>query len=144
MREPAGFPLPLTGVPVKPSVISCVLCEGVSEDARGMLTLERVFNAVNAPGFPATLRGFWLYATLTEGRGERAIGVRLTDAADLGAPPVFATTGLSVRFRGPLDVGEVLLNFQAVTFPRPGTYALELTCDGEPIFEWRVVARQVG
>ena len=126
-----------------PTVLAFILCDNVQHDARDKLYLLGLFSTFDAPAFPATLRDSWMYGALTDGRGEVALALRLTDAADLDAAPVFRTE-VPVRFRGPLDVAEVVLQFAALTFPAPGVYAWEVLCDGRVIYERRLVVRQVG
>ena len=89
------------------------------------------------------LRNSWLYLSLTGGRGEVTVTLRLVDAAEFNDAPV-VTAEVPVRFANPLAVPEPLLQFEAITFPKPGVYVWQVVCDGEVIYERRIVADQVG
>ena len=73
----------------------------------------------------------------------RALAAGPKPMADLDAAPVITST-VPVRFRGPLDVAEVVLQFAALHFPAPGTYAWEVVCDEKVMYERRLVAQTIG
>ena len=100
-----------------PRVASFIVCDRITEGAGRKLSPHGPFNALFLDSFPAVVRDTWLYCALTDGRGEGRVSLRLVDAAELDPAPVIATA-VPVTFRGPLDVAEVALSFEALRFPR--------------------------
>lgn len=103
------------------TVTSFILCDNVQSDAKNKLYLLGLFNSFDADTSPATVRETWMRCVLTNGRGEIALTIRLTDAHELDAVPVIQTQ-VPVKFRSPLDTPEVVLSFEALRFPQPGVY----------------------
>ena len=126
-----------------PRVASFLLCDRITEDAGHKLSLHGLFNALSLDSFPAVVRDTWLYCALSGGRGEVRVSLRLVDAADLDPAPVIATAA-PVTFRGPLDVAEVALSFEALRFPAPGVYAWQVLAGGELLDERRIGVTRAG
>lgn len=135
---------PWSGCPAMlPSVVAFLLCDSIQRDMLEKLSLCGLFNRINVAAFPVTVHNSCLYCALTGGRAEVSVTLRLVDAAEIDGEPVI-TTSVPVRFKSPLDVVEVVLQFAALTFPTPGTFAWQVECDGETVFTRRIIVDKNG
>jgi hypothetical protein len=103
-----------------------------------------VFSGFQAATYPAPMPRMVVYLALTDGRGSVPVTLRLVDAADDSAPPLFRFDTPPVPFASPLDVKELAIEVPAVTVPAPGLYRWQVLCAGEVIHERKLPARLVG
>jgi hypothetical protein len=124
--------------PAPPKVQALLLAEQAYQDvATRLFTLQRVYNEVFAPRFPATHGPFEVFLQLTDGYGPTPLTLRLVDADESG-PPLFEAT-LPLVFPDPLSVHDVRYRHSAVVFERPGMYRLQLWGCGQCLGECRLL-----
>lgn len=124
-------------VTVPPTVVALLTCAAIHQDDSRKAYLLGVFNGYIAPQFPATMPRFFVYLSLTDGRGPTPLVVQLVDGADDGTPPLWSFD-LTPKFAGPLDVKEAAIEVAPVTLSRPGLYRWQVLCAGEVIHERRL------
>ena len=107
-----------------------LVCDQVIQDAQtGKKSLIGVFHELKASRFPAVHPTLWIYANLTDARGEYSFEIRLLDVERNevlggGAPP-------PITIPGPLQVTELSAQLRNLKLPAPGTYEFQLVANGE-------------
>jgi hypothetical protein len=136
---------------VKPILQALILADRVYRDAAsGKHIIAGTFNRIlmvrNPPPQPdggAKIYGGlnpgspFAFISLTEVLGETKLTLRYVDLQDNNA--LFQGEA-TVNAASPLETVEIMLPLPMLPTPHPGTYALELLCDDEPIGAIRVVA----
>ncbi len=135
---------PARPIAAPPTVAALLTCAAIHQDDTRKAYLLGVFNGFQSAAYPATMPRLCLYLALTDGHGPTPLVVRLIDAADEFAPPLFAFDIPPVRFGSPLDVKEVAVEVPAVALPRPGLYRWQVLCGGEVLHERRLAAARIG
>ena len=79
----------------------------------------------------------WAYISLTEIHGTIPLELRYVDLADNS---VMLRVELPVKSNSPLDTVEVVVQLPVLPMPHPGTYALELLSNNEPLGAHRIAA----
>ncbi len=120
-----------------PDVLSMIVCDQIITDRMtGKQSLIGMFCRIHARGFPASHPQLCVYVTLTEGYGDTGLRIRIVDAND-ERPPIAEGKG-RVRFRDPRAIANLALQFQGLTFPKPGEYRVQLYSAGELLREARL------
>jgi hypothetical protein len=127
--------------PLFPKVLALVVADYTHTDPRtGANSLYNVFDGLAAPSFPVA-KALAVFLQLTNLRAPSSLRLRLIDA-DEERPPLlerdFALPALP-----PLHVQSVALN-DAVIFPAPGSYRLQLLAGDELLLERALDAKLVG
>ena len=119
----------------KPIGQAIVVCDQIITEAQtNKKSLIGTFNTIGAEAFPMRYLRLCVYAALTNGRGTIPAELRCVCTED--SKTVFACQG-SVQFRDPNQVVEIHFVLNGVPFAKPGVYAFELFCEGEPVLEKR-------
>jgi hypothetical protein len=79
----------------------------------------------------------WAYISLTEIHGTVPLELRYVDLSDNA---VMLRVELPVKSNSPLDTVEVVVQLPVLPMPHPGTYALELLSNEEPLGAHRITA----
>ena len=114
-----------TGQQPNPVVKAFLVCDMIVHDAQsGKKSLIGVFHELRADRFPAVHHALWIYANLTDGRGEYRFEIRLVDVArntvlGKGKPP-------PINIGGPLQTTELSAQLRNVQLPGEGTYEFQL------------------
>lgn len=125
-----------------PEVLSMILCDQIITDRlTGKQSLIGMFAKIHARAFPAAHPQLCVYVTLTEGRGETELTIRIADAND-ARPPIVEGRG-KVRFRDPRTIANLALQFHGLTFPEAGGYRVQLYSGSELLREARLELVQV-
>lgn len=82
----------------------------------------------------------WAYISLTEVRGSVPLELRYVDLSDNA---VMLRVELSVKSGSPLDTTEVTVPLPVLPTPHPGTYALELLSNDEPLGSHRITVAEM-
>ena len=82
----------------------------------------------------------WAYVSLTEIRGTVPLELRYVDLSD---NVVMLRVELSVKSNSPLDTMEVVVQLPVLPMPHPGTYALELLSNDEPLGSHRIIVAEM-
>ena len=127
--------------PARPLVLALVVCDGVWRDpSTGKHSLMGVFSGLSAAVFPVLHPGLAVYAALTEGYGAASVRVAVVDDA---GDRVIAEATVEVGFTDPRQVVELTVAMQALNFPDPGGYRIQLVADGHILLERRLAVRQI-
>ncbi len=115
-----------------PVVKAFLVCDQVIHDAQtGKKTLVGVFHELRADRFPAVHPVLWIYANLTDARGQYAFEIRFVDVErnkvlGNGTPP-------PIKIPGPLQTTELSAQLRNVQLPDAGTYEFQLLTNDELI-----------
>ncbi len=111
----------------EPMGLALVVCDTVIEDRQsGKKSLIGLFDRLHAPVFPCMHPGLSVLVTLTNVAGEMPCEVACRHSE--GGETAFAAKG-RMKFPDPGRVVELVFNFTAVRFPKPGRYELQLLVD---------------
>jgi hypothetical protein len=115
-----------------------ILADVVHQDGvTGKFSILGTYSAIGVLSFPWTHPYVAVYLSLTDGRGETPMRMRLIDAEE-ERPPVFESETV-LNFTDPTEVIELRFIHPAVVFPEPGEYRLQLFGAGEFLRECRVL-----
>lgn len=115
-----------------PVVKAFLICDQVIHDAQtGKKSLVGVFHELRADRFPAVHPVLWIYANLTDARGQYAFEIRFVDVErnkvlGNGTPP-------PIKIPGPLQTTELSAQLRNVQLPGAGTYEFQLLTNDELI-----------
>jgi hypothetical protein len=117
-------------MPVKPTLNSMLICDTAIMDAETRKrSLIGIFQNIRSVNFPCMHQLLYVYASLTDARGEYVFGLRLVDGAsdkelwNASLPPL--------QIADPLHVHEICVRIMRLTFPTPGRYEFQLHANGE-------------
>lgn len=123
LSEPAKKP--------EPSVLSINVCDTIIRDeVSKKVSLIGLFNTIRANTFPCTHPSMHVYVALTNGHGKYKVDVRFTNLKEGKA---LAGVAGDLDFKSPLQVVELNLCWQRLSFERAGEYEVEVLCDGSRI-----------
>jgi hypothetical protein len=111
-----------------------IVCGRVERVANSQdYSLTRVVHTLRAASLPGTLSEIWLFAQLSEGRGEVSFVVELWDCDSeperrVGGPWRRKPVSLG---QNPLAVHGLPFLVRNISFERPGRYEFRLFCGGE-------------
>ncbi|MCX7805297.1 MAG: hypothetical protein N3A38_08920 [Planctomycetota bacterium] len=124
----------------KPELLVMALCDmALQEAGTGKFSLIGTFNRLWAGQFPCVHPFMTVFASLTEGRGEQPIELRMLSDGDMN---VLIRIEGRIRFSGPMDVVEVKYDLHNVRFPREGAYSFELWVGGHIVGRRRLDVRR--
>jgi len=124
-------------VSLSPPIVHALLVADQVFTEDGKWTLRGLFDRIWSPQYPVEHSPFWVYVALSSIRGEQTVEVRIVDAADPDADPIYRSNQM-VRVGHPNDVRELGFSVSGIVFPRAGEYALALTSNGHPLLERRL------
>ena len=120
-----------------PNVLSLIICDQIITDRMtGKQSLIGMFSRIHAVRFPASHPQLSVFVALTEGHGPYELNIRVVDANDERKPLVDGK-GM-VEFKDPRAVANLALQFHGLTFPEPGSYRVQLLCEGALLREGRL------
>lgn len=106
------------------------LCEGyIGYPANGLTDLMNVFNALRPQNYPHEHRDFVVYSRLSGGLGPVQFFVEIRDAATRQF--VHVSNTFTLQFHRRTQTVELALTFDAVLFPHPGVYTVELYLENQ-------------
>ena len=112
-----------------PACISIIVCDEIYRLEGGKLLLVGTFNAIAVRKLPAEVPRLAVLYTLTSGRGDVPVTLRITPA-DEDHPPAFEATE-SARFADPLEVHEAAAYIRGFQLNTAGKYWVELRAGGQ-------------
>ena len=111
-----------------PTVLSINICDTIIRDeATKKVSLIGLFSIIRANSFPCIHPLMHIYIALTNGHGRCRTEVRFARLDD--NKPIAGMVG-ELQFQNPLQVVEINLCWQQLTFDKPGEYAVEVLCEG--------------
>lgn len=132
----------MTTNPPPPDVLSLIVCDQIITDRlTGKQSLIGMFSRVHARAFPTAHPQLCVFATLTEGRGQVELTIRVVDANEARRPIVEGRG--KVEFKDPRAIAHLALQFHGLTFPEPGEYRVQLYSRGNLLREARLELIQV-
>ena len=112
----------------RPVVSALLLCDLViREEGTHKASLIGIVRSINVRRFPANMGERWVYAMLTEGRGDYRLRFDLVRLDDLAVVSELAR--LDVRMFDRNAVSELRFKLGTVYVERPGLYELQLLAD---------------
>ena len=110
-----------------PYVLSINICDGIIRDeGTKKVSLIGLFNTIRANNFPCIHPLLHVYVSLTNGHGKHKVDIRFVSLED--DKPVVSMEG-ELDFKSPLQVVELNLCWQQLSFDKPGEYEVEVLCD---------------
>ena len=105
------------------------VCDSANISLQGNLNALGIFGNINAPIFPVTLGRFFYVAHIVFHRSEVGLhrfklSLVNSDGRDI-LPPVEGEMNVTLQALS----NNLLLQFNGVTFPEPGSYQVDLTID---------------
>lgn len=124
-----------------PLGLAIVICDLIIEDKQThKKSLIGIFNQIGTTNFPCRHPRMAVYVSLTEGRGQ--YDVRLRIAQEATGQPVGQVQG-QMQLNDIHAVAELNFDLLNVNFPAPGLYAIEFYCDDALILERRFQVLQI-
>ena len=125
-----------------PDVLSLIVCDQIITDRMtGKQSLIGMFSRMHARGFPTAHPQLCVFATLTEGRGQVELAIRVVDANE-ARPPIVEGKG-KVEFKDPRAIAHLALQFHGLTFPESGEYRVQLYSGSTLLREARLELVQI-
>jgi hypothetical protein len=114
-----------------PQVLSINVCDSIIRDeTTRKVTLVGLFNTIRANSFPCIHPLMHVYISMTNGHGKYKADVRFVSADD---DAIIAGMQGDLEFKNPLQVVELNLCWQGLSFKKDGEYVFEVLCDGNHI-----------
>ena len=115
----------------KPVVLSINICDSIIRDEiTKKVSLIGLFSAIRAKKFPSTHSLFHVYAALTNGHGAYKTSLKIVNIED-------STTILHIdgdlNIIDPLQIVELNIGLQGVSFAKAGKYSVQIWCNDSPI-----------
>lgn len=124
-----------------PLGLAIVICDQIIEDKQTRKkSLIGIFNQIGTNNFPCRHPRMSVYVSLTEGRGQYAVRLRI--AQEDSGQTVGEVQG-QIQFGDIHAVAELKFDLLNVNFPSPGLYAIEFYCDDMLILERRFQVLQI-
>jgi len=115
----------MTATELEPDVLSLIVCDQIITDrVTGKQSLIGMFSRIHAARFPATQPQMCVHVSMTDGRGQTPIMIRVVDAEE-SRPPIVQGQG-TVDFRNPRAIANLSLQFFGLVFPHPGEYRVQI------------------
>lgn len=113
-----------------PTCVALVICNEIIEDRWSHnKTLVGLFSNISAAGIPASHARMFLMASLTDGRGEWPVVLRIESPS---GDEQFKAEGI-VRFDDPLAVHDLVVEVRGLPLPEVGEYYVSVTCGRRPL-----------
>lgn len=110
-----------------PACIAIVVCNEIIEDRwTNNKTLVSLFSSITAVELPAQHARMFIMASLTDGRGDWPVVVRIESP---GGEELFKAEG-SIQFEDPLAVHDLVIEVRGLPLPETGEYHVGLLCGG--------------
>jgi len=139
---PGRFVAKGVAVVYKPVLQALVLADYVYVDAQtGKKVIAGTFNELQAAAFPTQFpRVTYAYLCLADLRSEAHLDLHYVDLAS--GEVLMQLEGVPVASASPLDSTELIVEVPEFPMPNPGSYALEVHCEGEMLGALRITVRQ--
>jgi len=125
--------------PTGPDLLIMALCDMVIQEAgTNKFSLIGTFNRLWTGRFPCVHPSMSVFASMTEGRGEQPIELRMLSDSDMN---VLLRIEGRIDFADPRDVVEVKFDLHNVRFPSEGSYSFELWVGGRIVGRRRLDVR---
>jgi hypothetical protein len=116
---------------VVPEVLAFILCDDVITDREtGKRSIIGTFSTIHVRRTPALHPRMAIYIALTEGRGEQLLRIVVSHVES--EKSVVQVQG-KLTINDPMAVGELGVRIVPLPLPEPGTYAVDLYANNEPI-----------
>ena len=120
----------------RPHARSLFLCDQVVFEQRtNKPTLVGVFTGVACSAFPSVPQNLDVFASLTNGHGDVVLDLQVIR---LATDEQINGQSIEVTFPDPLTVFNLRFRFRQLSFPEPGDYLFQLSCDGDVICHRRI------
>jgi hypothetical protein len=113
-----------------PACIAIVVCNEVIEDKwTNNKSLIGLFNSIAAPTLPTHHPRMFLMVSLTDGRGEWTVVLRIESPS---GEELFKAEG-TIQFDDPIAVHDLVVEVRGLPLSEAGEYHVGLMCGGRPI-----------
>lgn len=114
-----------------PSVLSINICDTIMRDeTTKKVSLIGLFNTIKANTFPCKHPTMHVYIAVTNGHGKYKIDIRFSCLED---QKIIAGINGELDFQNPLQVIELNLCWQGLSFDKAGEYVVDVFCDDSQI-----------
>ena len=122
---------------IKPNLQFSVMCDDVRREDNGKFILIGLFEAINAPKFPATHQALFVANRWCKGEGAFVQKIRIVNPKDKSI--IFQTDDQAFEL-GDIDRHHTLISkFNNLTFPAPGKYWVEVLLDNELFLNYPIM-----
>lgn len=125
-----------------PVAIGLTLCDKIIvEEGTRKVTLVNTFAKIDERVFPSPPRTFFVFAVLTDARGDATIDVVMTS---LNTNQVVYSRQILAHFPDPLQELRVSHRVDSFSFPAPGLYQFTILVNGAWVAQRRLRVLQIG
>ena len=111
----------------KPIVLSINICDSIIRDEiTKKVSLIGLFSAIRVKTFPSTHSLFHVYAALTNGHGPYKTSLKIVSVED---NKVILQIDGDLNFIDPLQIVELNIGLQGVSFNKAGKYGVQIWCN---------------
>lgn len=122
-------------------LVAMIICDQIIiEEGTHKKSIVGCFNSISAQSFPCAHPTFFIFIALTNGRG--SVKTKLKCHNEDENLTVFEAGG-SLTFKDPLQTIEIGFRLVNLTFPKPGTHAIEFWCEDELLLVRKIKVIQV-
>jgi hypothetical protein len=108
-------------------------CDAATTDASGKLNVLGIFNSVNVVSFPGSLHRMFLVLSVETHRSEQGTHSARINLVDQDGSEVTPAIVHSFEIVAGQSEVKLIVEFNNLTFPKPGTYAADMTVDNHHI-----------
>lgn len=113
-----------------PFVLAVNICDSIIRDeTTKKVSLIGLFSVIRATNFPAVHPLLHIYAALTNGHGKYKTGFRFVRIGK-DEEKILPELNGELNFANPLQVVEINFSLRNLTLNQPGTYEIQIICDG--------------
>ncbi|MDD5496267.1 MAG: hypothetical protein PHP46_04100 [Candidatus Omnitrophica bacterium] len=126
---------------IKPNLQFSVLCDDVRREDNGKFMLLGLFEAINAPTFPARHSSLFVANRWCKGEGNFTQRIRIVNTKDKKI--VFQTEDQPFELKD-IDGHHTLISrFNNLVFPDPGKYWVEIFLNGELMLNYPIMLKEI-
>ena len=125
---------------IKPNLQFSVVCDDVRREDNGKFMLLGLFEAINAPKFPATHATLFVANRWCKGEGAYTQKIRIVNSND--KKMVFQTEDQPFELKDINMHHTMISRFNNLVFPAPGKYWVEILLNGELFLNYPIMLAQ--
>ena len=126
---------------IKPNLQFSVVCDDVRREDNGKFMLIGIFEAINAPEFPATHHTLFVANRWCKGEGSFTQKIRMIDSGTKKV--VFQTDDQPFRLADIETHHTIISRFNNLIFETPGKYWAEIFLNNELVLNYPIMLKRV-
>jgi len=117
-------------MPEQPTCVAVLLCEMILEDRRSNnRSYINAFNAIYAPGMPATHGRLCVLVSMTDVVGEHTVNVQIRNPSNV----IMVNLPLPIQGADPILTFDHVVEILNVQFTEYGAHFVDVLCDGRHV-----------